>query len=142
MRDAGYVYGANVHPTWVPGRYQALRAPRRPWREADLVRVPISVTPWIHWPLSFLWFRLAGVSLATLGARLALADTGYVHLYFHPWEAVPLAPYGIPRSLAFRSGPAFVAMLDTFVQAMQPIESIPVGEYVERWLREHAAATH
>jgi peptidoglycan/xylan/chitin deacetylase (PgdA/CDA1 family) len=132
IRDAGYLYGANVHPTWVPGRYRALNAPRRPWREAGLVRVPISVTPWVHWPLSFFWFRLAGVRLATWGARLALAETGYLHLYFHPWEAMRLTEYGIPRWLAVRSGPRFVDMLGDFLEALGPLESVTVGEYVKR----------
>ena len=132
IHDAGYRYDANVHPTWVPGRYRALRAPRQPWREAGLARVPISVTPWVPWPLSFFWFRLSGARLAALGARLALAETGYLQLYFHPWEAVPIAPYGIPRWLAIRTGPRFVQMLDEFLGAIGPVESLTMEDYVRR----------
>jgi peptidoglycan/xylan/chitin deacetylase (PgdA/CDA1 family) len=132
VRQAGYVYGANVHPTQVPGRYRALRAPRHPWREEGLVRVPISVVPVCHWPLSFVWFRLMGAWLATLGARWAVADTGYLQVYFHPWEAMPIAQYGIPRWLAVRTGPRFVHMIDRLLDGTGDLQPDTVAGYVNR----------
>ncbi len=129
---AGYRYGASVHPTWVPGRYQALRAPRRPWREEGLLRIPISVVPWCRWPLSFVWFRLVGAGLGGLGARAAARGTGYAHLYFHPWEAVAIAPYGIPRPLALRTGPAFVRGVERLL-AQTGLQPLTVAAYARRF---------
>src|SRR5262245_39602044 len=39
LRAAGFSYDASPHPTWVPGRYNGLRWPRSPWREAGILRV-------------------------------------------------------------------------------------------------------
>jgi peptidoglycan/xylan/chitin deacetylase (PgdA/CDA1 family) len=129
IRDAGYHYGANVHPTWVPGRYQALRAPLRPWREEGLLRIPISVVPWCRWPLSFLWFRAAGVRLTTLAARSAVAATGYLHVYFHPWEAVAIGRYGIPAILAVRTGPPFVHMFERLLAWADDLRALTLAAY-------------
>jgi peptidoglycan/xylan/chitin deacetylase (PgdA/CDA1 family) len=132
VRAAGYRYGANVHPTWVPGRYCQITAPRRPWLEDGVIRIPISVAPWCRWPLSFLWFRFNGVAVTTLASRLALRDTGYLCLYFHPWEAMPIGRYGIPPWLAFRTGEPFVRMMDRFLAWTRPLEKLSLGPYAER----------
>jgi hypothetical protein len=68
-------------------------------------------------PVSWLWYRVAGEILGTAAARVAAVGAPYLHLYFHPWEAVSLRPYGIPGPLAWRSGPAFLALIDRLLRA-------------------------
>jgi peptidoglycan/xylan/chitin deacetylase (PgdA/CDA1 family) len=117
---AGFSYDASAHPTWVPGRYNGLRWPRVPWLEDGLLRIPISVLPAIRMPVSFLWYRAAGPRLGPLAARLAAAGSPYLHLYFHPWEAMDIRPFGVPSWLAVRTGPPFLAALDRLLSRCGP----------------------
>ncbi|MDX2169312.1 MAG: polysaccharide deacetylase family protein [Deltaproteobacteria bacterium] len=115
VRAAGFRYDASPHPTWVPRRYNGLRWPRRPWREDGVWRLPISVVPVLRWPVSFIWFRAMGPSLAPLATRAAGHGAPYLHLYFHPWEALPIGRFGAPSWLAVRTGARFVAALDAWL---------------------------
>ena len=112
VRDAGFVYDASPHPTWVPGRYFGLHFRRKPWREEDITRVPISVLPGLRMPVSWMWFQLAGPRLGLLGARLSLVGAPYLQLYFHPWEAVALRPLGAPPLISAHTGTPFLEGLD------------------------------
>jgi peptidoglycan/xylan/chitin deacetylase (PgdA/CDA1 family) len=120
LERAGFRYDASPHPTWIPGRYNGLGLPRAPWHEGALLRIPISVLPWLRLPVSWLWYRSAGSPLADLALRAAAAGAPYLHLYFHPWEAVPLRPLRVPPLLALRSGDAFVASLDRTLERLLP----------------------
>lgn len=112
LRAAGFSYDASCHPTWVPGRYNHFRRPRRPWRDAGLLRLPISVVPLVRWPVSFLWYRAAGRRLGRWAAHCAAAGAPYLQLYFHPWEAIDIRDLGAPRWIAVRTGDAFLYALD------------------------------
>ena len=120
LRDAGFAYDASSHPTWVPGRYNRLREPRRPWRDDGLLRLPISVLPGLRWPVSFIWYRAAGARAGRWLAHLAASRSPYLHLYFHPWEAVDIRPYGVPAWLAVRTGDRFLAALDDLLARSAP----------------------
>jgi peptidoglycan/xylan/chitin deacetylase (PgdA/CDA1 family) len=110
--EAGFAYDASPHPTWMPGRYFGLNLPRAPWREQGITKVPISVLPWIRTPVSWMWFQAAGARLGLIGARLATLGAPYLHLYFHPWEAVSLRPLGAPPPFSMRTGATFLETLD------------------------------
>lgn len=137
-RAAGFDYDASPHPTWVPGRYNGLRWPRVPWREGGLLRVPISVVPGLRLPVSWIWFRWAGGHAGPLAARAAALGAPYLHLYFHPWEAIPVRRYGIPAALALRTGPAFLDALDRLLAATATaMTPLTIAEFIDR---EHAGA--
>jgi peptidoglycan/xylan/chitin deacetylase (PgdA/CDA1 family) len=112
VRDAGFSYDASPHPTWIPGRYFGLHFRRAPWRQEGITKVPISVLPGIRMPVSWMWFQFAGPRLGLLGARLALLRAPYLHLYFHPWEAISLRPFGALPPFSFRTGEVFLEALD------------------------------
>lgn len=112
VRDAGFSYDASPHPTWIPGRYFGLHFSRSPWREEGITKVPISVLPGLRMPVSWMWFQFAGPRLGLVGARLALLGAPYLHLYFHPWEAVSLRPLGAPPPFSRRTGEVFIEALD------------------------------
>jgi hypothetical protein len=112
IRDAGFSYDASPHPTWIPHRYFGLHFPRTPWRKDGITKVPISVLPFIRMPVSWMWFQFAGPRLGLMGARLAVFGAPYLHLYFHPWEAVSLKPYGAPPPFSRHTGQPFLEGLD------------------------------
>jgi peptidoglycan/xylan/chitin deacetylase (PgdA/CDA1 family) len=119
LRAAEFAYDASPHPSWIPGRYNGLRLPRSPWREAGLVRVPISVLPGVRWPVSWLWFRLLGSPANLWAAAAASRGAPYLHLYFHPWEAMDIRGL-VPAWLAVRTGNAFVEALDRLLTRTGP----------------------
>ena len=130
LRAAGFTYDASCHPTWVPGRYNHLRRPRRPFRDGGLLRLPISVVPLVRWPVSFLWYRAAGRRLGRWGAHCAAAGAPYLQLYFHPWEAVDVRALGAPGWIAVRTGPRFVAALDDLLTWSAPrYRCLALGTY-------------
>lgn len=114
LAAAGYDYGSSLHPTWVPGRYNNLRAPRTAFEpRPGLLEIPPSVAPVVRAPLAWAWFRLFGVRYATAVARAAARD-GYAVMYVHPWEFADL-PDAAPWYARFRTGDRFASMLDAFL---------------------------
>jgi hypothetical protein len=131
LAAAGFAYDASPHPTWVPGRYNGMHWPRAPWREDGLLRVPISVLPGVRVPISWIWYRWAGARLGSVAARGAALRAPYLHLYFHPWEALELRRFGIPAWLALRTGAAFVQAVDhLLVRAAEHFTPMTVREFV------------
>jgi peptidoglycan/xylan/chitin deacetylase (PgdA/CDA1 family) len=133
LREAGFSYDASPHPTWVPGRYNGLRLPRTPWREHGMVCIPISVLPMVRVPVSWLWYRCAGPYVGRIMAAMAGYGAPYLHVYFHPWEALPLRAFGVPAALAVRTGDAFVHALDGLLAwSRQRLHPQTVGEFARR----------
>ncbi len=140
LRKAGFVYDASPHPTWVPGRYNGLRWPRAPWWEAGLLRIPVSVLPGVRVPVSWICFRTLGARLGGVAIRAAGVSAPYVHVYFHPWEALDVRQVGIPRWLACRTGPRFVELLDHLLAwAGTRYEPMVIRQFVTTWRRAEAA---
>ncbi|MCL6523103.1 MAG: polysaccharide deacetylase family protein [Thermoflavifilum sp.] len=84
--QSGYRYHSSVHPTWIPGRYCHISAPRQITRHEQLIHIPPSVSR--HWriPLFWLSFHLLPEKTYTRLCKQTLETDGYLHLYFHPWE--------------------------------------------------------
>ena len=94
--------------------------------------MPISVISGIRMPVSWMWFQVAGPRLGLLGARLALLRAPYLHLYFHPWEAVSLRPFGAPPPFSRRTGEVFLDALDRLLTwSSEHLEAKTVREVVE-----------
>ncbi len=103
LRDCGFRYDSSLHPTYIPGKYNNLSAPRYIHRRSGLTVVPVSVTPHLRLPFSWLWFRRMGLTYAKACALRSLSDTGFLLMYFHPWEFVepPVVLQGIKQKAFF-----------------------------------------
>ncbi len=88
LKKAGFLYSSSLHPTFVPGRYNHMRSPRFPFLKEGVLEIPVSVSPGLRLPLSWVWFRQLGVTYAK--AITLSVDTPFLCIYFHPWEFVPL----------------------------------------------------
>ena len=117
---AGYRYNSSLNPTWIPGRYNHLREPRTWFRRGGLVQLPAATTPLVRFPLFWLSFHHLPPALYRCLARRALRHDGYLMLYFHPWEFMPLQGIeGLPRLVTRNSGRAAVERLDRLVEMLQ-----------------------
>lgn len=107
--EAGYLYDASVHPTWIPGRYCMLGARRTPARRTDapaLVEVPASVTPMLRLPLFWLTMKNVPWSIYRQWLARVMAADGHVTLYAHPWELADLRAVALPGWIKGRSAEA------------------------------------
>ena len=136
---AGFLYDASPHPTWVGHGLQGLRTPRLPWQESGIVRVPLSTTPLLRLPVGWYVLRAFGAAPASLLARLAGVGAPWVHLYFHPWEAVELRRWLGAHPLGWGTGPAWVTSLRRLLEQLAPrLSPSSVGSAVDAWLAGRA----
>lgn len=112
---AGYRYNSSLNPTWIPGRYNHLRKPRKPFTEDSLLQVPTSVTPWLRIPLFWLAFKNLPYSVYHKLALRTLKADGYLLLYFHPWEFIDLSAYRLPGYVKRDSREILLAKLNRLV---------------------------
>lgn len=134
---AGYVYNATLNPTWVPGRYNHLRKPRRPFVErlpgagpdnqaAELVCIPASVTPLVRFPLFWLAFKNAPPPVFCLASGWVLSSDRELNTYFHPWEFSDLPEMGLPGSIVRHSGLPLLTRLRGLITWLQARGARPI----------------
>ena len=140
MKDvaaAGYTYDSSVNPTYLPGRYNNRHLPRIPYRQEEMLRIPVSVSPRFRIPLFWLSFKNFPYPLYRRLVMNTLKKDGHVCLYFHPWEFVPLGAYRIPPYTKKGAGPFLQQRLVRLIKDLQG-----EGSFVsmERFARERCGA--
>lgn len=93
---AGYAYDSSLNPTWLPGRYNKLQAPKTLHEQGALTIVPATVSPFLRIPLFWLSFKHFPLPLYLHLLRRSLDVYGYVNLYFHPWEFTDISMFKLP----------------------------------------------
>jgi peptidoglycan/xylan/chitin deacetylase (PgdA/CDA1 family) len=96
VKNAGYEYDSSVNPTYIPGRYNNLHLPRTMYEDEGVSIIPISVSPWVRFPLFWLSFKNLPYQLFKMLALQTLKKDGYLCIYFHPWEFTNIENFGIP----------------------------------------------
>jgi peptidoglycan/xylan/chitin deacetylase (PgdA/CDA1 family) len=140
--QAGYLYDASVHPTWIPGRYCMLGARRTPARHGaapTLAEVPASVTPTLHLPLFWLTMKNLPWPIYRRCLARVMARDGHVTLYAHPWELADLGAIALPRWIKGRSPAAVEARwAQVFAFLSDQGESVTCLEVARRVLAQHS----
>jgi uncharacterized protein (DUF3820 family) len=105
LREAGFIYDNTCHPTYVPGRYFNFFKSRSIQYKNGVTVVPISVSPVLRLPFSWIWFRNFGLNYAKFCTSWVFLTQEYVNIYFHSWEFADIMhnfacslPYGITRN--------------------------------------------
>lgn len=83
---AGYTYNTSLNPTFIPGRYMHLRAPRRYFIKENVLQIPASVTPLFRFPLFWLSYHNLPAGMYRWLCYRTWKHDGYMNTYFHPWE--------------------------------------------------------
>lgn len=129
LKEVGFLYSSSLHPTYVPGRYNHMQSPRSPFVVEGVVEIPVSVSPVIRLPLSWLWFRQLGLTYAK---AVTMTLTGYVCIYFHPWEFVSLKGYGGILYTRNTGNPMELA-LEKFLKWISPhVEPVTMKEFAKK----------
>lgn len=118
---AGYTYNSSINPTWIPGRYNNFKQPRKWFYRSKVLQLPASVSPLIRFPLFWLSFHVLPFGLIKWISRITHKKDGYLNLYFHPWEFVNIKDdrYGVPQYVANTSGIAFAEKIKAYIKWAQ-----------------------
>ncbi len=106
IKEAGYIYDSSINPTCIPGRYNKLFSRRKIYKDtgSNLIEIPVSVSPFIRFPLFWLSFKNIPLQLYLNLCKQALWKDSYLHLYFHPWEFAGLESFNLPWYIKKLSG--------------------------------------
>lgn len=131
VADAGYSYDSSIHPTWIPGKYNHLRAPRTISHLCGITRIPASVSPTLRIPLFWLSFKNFPYTVYKKLVLQTLQNDGYCCLYFHPWEFIDISRYGLPKYTHRIQGEALIERLNRLIADLQPEASfITMRDYL------------
>lgn len=121
VKEAGYLYDSSINPTYLPTRYNNLAYPTTLYKDkaTDLWELPFSVSPYLRFPLFWLSFKNIPFSLYYLFCRQAIQKTGYLHLYFHPWEFADISQAKIPAYIKKKSGEKLLDLLEKLIVKLQ-----------------------
>lgn len=119
VSDAGYLYESSLNPTFIPGRYNNFTKPRNPFWQNGVIQMPVSVTPWVRFPLFWLAAHVLPPKLYRSLADTSLKKDGYFFTYFHPWEFYDLnslmAEIKLPAMIRRNSGEGMHKILDGLI---------------------------
>lgn len=119
IRKAGFAYDNSCHPTYVPGRYCNFLKSRKINFKDDIINVPISVTPILRLPFSWIWFRNLGLNYAKFCTSWAFLAGDYVNIYFHSWDFADIdgkTNFNLPYSLTYNTGRKVLNILDNYLK--------------------------
>ncbi|HIH25561.1 polysaccharide deacetylase family protein [Candidatus Woesearchaeota archaeon] len=85
LNKIGIEYDSSLHPTFIPGNFQMFKT-RKIHKRGNVTEIPVSVTPFLRLPFSWVWFRNIGLLYTKICTKLNLIDKDYVNIYFHPWD--------------------------------------------------------
>lgn len=117
--NAGYIYNSSINPTYLPGRYNKLNEPRTYFMREGVWHIPASVTPLIRFPLFWISFHNLPLSLYCALAGRTLKKDGYLNVYFHPWEFMPIGPkskYNFPFYVTKNTDQKMIDRLGKFIE--------------------------
>jgi peptidoglycan/xylan/chitin deacetylase (PgdA/CDA1 family) len=127
---SGYIYNSSLNPTFLPGRYNNLTKPRRPFISNGIVNLPVSVSPFFRIPLFWLSLKNFPFALYLKLALRTLHHDSYLNLYFHPWEFTNISTYKLPSYIKKMSGEAMTNRLKKLLIVLKEQgEFITSGEY-------------
>ncbi|MFA5090182.1 MAG: polysaccharide deacetylase family protein [Candidatus Omnitrophota bacterium] len=135
LREAGFSYDNSLHPTFVPGRYCNILKSRNLYLEKGVIRVPVSVTPFLRLPLSWIWFRNFGFSYARSCSQMIYLSEEYINIYFHSWDFANISHWSLARRfrpLVRNTGEKMLSMLSRYLAwcSQKRIAVVTLLEYI------------
>jgi len=111
----GFKYDSSISPTYIPRRYNNYFKKREITKIKGISEIPISTTPLIRVPLSWIFFRFFGLNYAKIITKFCIKNPGFVNLFFHPWEFNELSNFKIPFYIKKNSGKKAINMLEKYI---------------------------
>lgn len=118
VSEAGYFYNSSINPTYLPGRYNNFSVSRKPFWQKNILQFPASVSTVLRIPLFWLSFHNFPLSIYKLLSKVSLKETGFLNIYFHPWEFADISDpkYKLPAFTFTNTNEAMVSRFDDFIK--------------------------
>ncbi len=132
VKKAGYLYDSSINPTYIPGRYNNLKASKTIYMQEGIIRVPTAVTPNCRIPLFWLSFKNLPYSLYKKMALQTLKKYGYLNLYFHPWEFTDISSFDcLPN---YTKKPSGENLLNNLYKLVNDLKQVAEFSSIENYL--------
>ncbi len=116
LKKLKFKYDSSLNPIFLPGNYNNFFKKRKIHKKQDVFVLPISATPLLRLPLSWIFFRNFGLIYAKICTKLCLLDQKYIMLLFHPWEFINLNHLKIGKLIKRNTGEKLIKMLDLYLE--------------------------
>lgn len=133
LRKLGFKYDSSVHPTLIPGRYNYLMYPTSYFKVEDMLEIPISVSPILRLPFSWLWFRNFGLSYVKSITQITLKKNKFINLIFHPWEFTDIKKFNLPFFIKRNTGSRMIELFDKYLKWLSKNKCVTLIDFVENW---------
>lgn len=137
VSDAGYFFNSSINPTYLPGRYNNFNVSRKPFWQKKVLQFPASVSTMFRIPLFWLSFHNFPLWLYKFLSKLSLKSTGFLNIYFHPWEFADISDlkYKLPAFTFKNTGKAMENRFDDFIKWAKKnnYKFSTTGEFLENW---------
>lgn len=131
MTKCGYKYDSSVNPAFIPGRYNHLDTPRKPFKKEGILEIPTSVATFARVPLFWLALHNFPEGMYYKMVKMSLKKTGYFATYFHPWEFADIRDRKeVPFYIKKNSGVKLAKRLERLVEKLQR-DGYEFGVYAE-----------
>jgi len=136
IKKAGFLYDSSLHPTFLPGYYNNFFKKRHFHTKDKIIISPVSVTPLLRFPISWIWFRNFGLNYEKICSKLCFINTSYINLYFHAWDFLDLEKIfskKLNKIIVRNSGKVFINKFNKYLDWLNKnkIKSCTISNYVE-----------
>ncbi|HXP51998.1 MAG TPA: polysaccharide deacetylase family protein [Bacteroidia bacterium] len=137
--NAGYIYDSSLNPTFIPGRYNNMGKPRKPFNAGGLINLPASVATFIRIPLFWISFKNFPFNFFNALALRTLKKDKYLNLYFHPWEFADISSYKLPGYVKRISGKEMLVKFEKLLVSLKEQgEFVGTSAYCDFYLKNAA----
>ncbi len=141
VSDAGYFYNSSINPTYLPGRYNNFNVSRKPFWQKKVLQFPASVSTMFRVPLFWLSFHNFPLWIYKLLSRLSLSSTGFLNIYFHPWEFSDISDpkYKLPSFTFKNTGKEMETRFDDFIKwaKKNKYQFSTTRDFLETWTQKN-----
>lgn len=126
-----FVYDSSIHPTYFPGRYNNLKYPTSFFKIQGIIEIPISVSPYLRLPLSWIWFRNFGLHYTKTLSLFCLKKNNFINIYFHPWDFIEIENFNLPFLIKRNCGQKMINIFDKYIKWVSKYNCITLFEFVQ-----------
>lgn len=137
LQKLEFAYHNSIHPTYVPGRYCNILKRTNIYNKNGIWVIPISVSPLLKLPLSWVWFRNFGINYVKFCTQSIYLTRNLINIYFHPWDFECISNYNEKKNLSFifrNSGDYCINLLDLYIKWLKQkkVKLVNFKRYLEQ----------
>jgi len=132
LKEAGFKYDSSIHPRIFSNQFFQKRSIKK---QNDIIRIPVSVTPLLRLPISWIWFRNFGLEYVKFCTGRILSSSDYLMIYFHPWDFYDLSEMDTSYFYKKNTGNKAKKMLNLYIAWLKTkdVRFLTVKEYLDKF---------